>query len=290
MARHTRRPKPRPAAAKPAPASAWGRVAEWYDNVTGDEGGEYHREVVHPGVVRLLGGDEVRGRKVLDVACGQGALCRLLHAKGASVVGTDAARELIDAAKQRGPSDVPYHVADARELADASWLEAGSFDAATCVLAVQNIHPIRPAFEGVAKALRPGGNFVVAMMHPAFRVPQSSAWGHEGEGDDAVQFRRVDHYLLPRKVQIFTNPGRRDGVYTWHYHRPISAYVKALRQAGLLVDAMEEWPGHKQSEPGPRAAAENAARREFPLFLAIRAVKVEPLEPAPVGQARARGE
>jgi hypothetical protein len=40
-----------------------------------------------------------------------------------------------------------------------------------------------------------------------------------------------------------------------------------------LVDAMEEWPSHKQSTSGPRAAAENVARREIPMFLAIRALK-----------------
>ena len=138
------------------------------------------------------------------------------------------------------------------------------------MLAAQNFNPIRPAFEGVAKALKDGGRFVLVTMHPAFRVPQASSWGW----DEAVQYRRVDHYLLPRKVPIQTHPGvDGDDSYTWHYHRPLSAYVKALRQAGLLVDAMEEWTGHKQSESGPRAAAENTARKEFPLFLAIRAVK-----------------
>ena len=285
MARHRRRPHERPAAAQvgkvaPAPASAWNRVAEWYDAAVGDEGSEYQREVVHPGVLRLLGGaDDLGGRRVLDVACGQGVLCRLLHAKGATVAGTDAAAPLLASARQRGPEQIAYHFADVTSLAAADWLEPAAFDAATCVLAVQNFNPIRPAFEGVAKALKPGGRFVLVTMHPAFRVPQASSWGW----DDAVQYRRVDHYLLPRKVPIQTHPGvAGDDSYTWHFHRPLSAYVKALRQAGLLVDAMEEWAGHKQSEPGPRAAAENTARKEFPLFLAIRAVKAA----APADESR----
>ena len=280
MARHHRRPRERPASAKAenatTPASSWGRVAEWYDQSVGDEGGEYHRAVVHPGVLRLLGGaDDLGGLRVLDVACGQGVLCRLLHAKGATAVGTDAAAPLLAAARQRGPAEIDYRLADARELASADWLDAGGFDAATCVLAAQNLNPIRPAFDGVARALAPGGRFVLVTMHPAFRVPQASAWGWDDTGDKTVQYRRVDHYLLPRKVPIQTHPGvDGDDSYTWHFHRPMSAYVKALRQAGLLVDAMEEWAGHKESEPGPRAAAENTARKEFPMFLAIRAVKV----------------
>jgi hypothetical protein len=37
---------------------------------------------------------------------------------------------------------------------------------------------------------------------------------------------------------------------------------------------MEEWPSHKTSTSGPRAAAENTARKEIPMFMAIRAVRV----------------
>jgi hypothetical protein len=77
---------------------------------------------------------------------------------------------------------------------------------------------------------------------------------------------------LPRKIPIFAHPGK-SHEYTWTFHKPIEQYVKALRNAGLLIDAIEEWPSHKTSTSGPRAAAENVARKEIPMFLAIRAVK-----------------
>ena len=249
-----------------SPRTEWsGDVAEWYDRLVGDEGSEYHRHVVHPGVLRLLAPDS--GEPVVDIACGQGALARLLHERGAEVTGVDAAADLVRAARQRGPEDVRYHVGDAREL---GFLPAGAFAAAACVLAIQNIHPIQPVFEGVRRLLRPGGRFVLAMMHPCFRGPKETRWGW----DEGVQFRRVDRYLLPRKSPIVTHPGKTPDVYTWTFHRPIGAYVKALRNAGLLLDALEEWPSHKTSEPGPRAAAENTARKEIPMFLALRAVKI----------------
>ena len=136
---------------------------------------------------------------------------------------------------------------------------------------------IQPVFEGVSRALAPGGKFVVVMMHPCFRGPKYTFWGWDEE--KAVQYRRVDRYLLPRKEPIVTHPGLKDGSYTWSFHRPIGYYVKALRQAGLLVDAMEEWTSHKVSGPGPRAGAENAARNERPMFLAVRAVRPAEAKP-----------
>src|SRR5436190_803054 len=83
-------------------ATDWGEVANWYDQLVGEAGSEYHREVVLPGVIRLL--QPQRRQKIIDLACGQGVLCRLLHSKGAEVTGIDAAESLIRVARERGPA------------------------------------------------------------------------------------------------------------------------------------------------------------------------------------------
>jgi ubiquinone/menaquinone biosynthesis C-methylase UbiE len=252
----------------------WHGVHEWYDRLVGDAGSEFHQQVVIPGVMRLLA---PRPREtIIDIACGQGVLCRALAERGVEMTGVDAAPSLIRAARERGPASIRYHVGDARELAV---FPPDHFDAAACVLAIQNIHPIQPVCEGVARLLKPSGKFVIVMMHPAFRGPKETSWGWDQAAN--VQFRRVDRYLLPRKTPITTHPGSAPDVYTWSFHKPLEAYVKALRNAELLIDALEEWASHKTSEAGPRAAAENAARKEIPMFLALRAVKVpKPLDRA----------
>ncbi len=303
-----RQPGPRPVAGhvrEPLkPATHWDPVADWYDQLVGDQGSEYHQQVVHPGVLRLL--KPSLAERILDLSCGQGVLCRLLRQRGAVVVGVDASAKLIEAARMRqaeeeveqgagsrepfpveftrqgGSSQLPqaaspksppplqYLLGDARQLRQVKGLGGGTFDAVTHVLAIQNIDPIEPVFEGVSWLLRPGGRLVMVMMHPAFRSPQHTSWGFEGHD---FQYRRIDRYLLPRKHPIVSHPGHKDSGHTWTFHRPLQSYVHALSKAGLLVDAIEEWPSHKESQPGPRASAENAARREIPLFMAIRAVK-----------------
>lgn len=257
-----------------SPTGGWDDAAEWYDRLVGDEGSEYHRHVVFPRTLKLL--SPRVGQRVLDVACGQGALCRLLHHHGVIATGIDASEKLIKAARRRNASlesagaHAPprYFAADARRPV---CLEGMRFDAAACILAIQNIDGPAEVFRAVAGLLVAGGRFVMVMMHPCFRSPRYSSWGWDEAAH--VQYRRVERYLGLRKEPIFTHPGRRTGQYTWTYHRPLQWYFRALREAGLLVDALEEWPGHKQSTSGPRAAAENVARREIPLFAAIRAVK-----------------
>jgi len=251
---------------KKSPPTEWGRVAQWYDDLVGDEGTEFQRELIFPGVLRMLA--LKAGEKVLDLACGQGAFCRLLAEKGAKVIGVDAAVELIRLARERSDEAIQYFVGDARKL---DFLPGGQFSAVTCILAIQNIDKVPPVFESVARVLAPGGRIALVMMHPCFRGPKYAKWGWDEQ--EGVQFRRVDRYLLPRKEPIVTHPGQKTGEYTWTFHRPMQFYIRTLRNAGLLTEAMEEWASHKKSTSGPRAAAENLARTEIPMFLALRAIK-----------------
>ncbi|MFW9982299.1 MAG: class I SAM-dependent methyltransferase, partial [Candidatus Thorarchaeota archaeon] len=68
------------------PAS-WDEVAEDYDRTVGETGDSYHRTCVNPVIFEILG--NVNGLSILDVACGQGYLSRILARNGAKVVGVD---------------------------------------------------------------------------------------------------------------------------------------------------------------------------------------------------------
>jgi ubiquinone/menaquinone biosynthesis C-methylase UbiE len=261
-----RSPGPSKKSILPNRPTDWGDVAPWYDQLVGETGSEYHRHVVIPGVLRLLAPSA--GQSMIDVACGQGVLCRALQQKSVEMTGVDAAAKLIESARQRGPGEIHYHVGDARDL---SFLPENRFDAAACVLAIQNIHPLAPVFQSVARILKPAGRFAIVIMHPCFRGTKETSWGWDEPAK--IQYRRVDRYLLPRKSPIVTHPGSQPDQFTWSFHYPLEAYIKAFRNSGLLVDAIEEWPSHKTSTSGPRAAAENTARKEIPMFMAIRALK-----------------
>lgn len=251
--------------------TSWEKVAAWYDTLIDESRSDHYRDVILPGTLRLLGAKP--GERILDVACGQGVLCRRLGALGIESLGIDSAASLVEVARQRARREAPtkspeFRVGDARDLPR---LAGGPFDAATCIMALMNIDPLEPVIRGVARLLRPGGGFVGVILHPAFRAPQQSAWGWDGPR----QYRRVDGYLSTGQAPITMNPGAAahgsEPVTTWTFHRPLQAYIRMLADAGFVVESLEEWPSSRTSEPGPRAKEENRARREIPLFLAFRA-------------------
>jgi len=263
----------------PPDDTSWDHVANWYDQLLTERRSDHYDQVIIPGTVRLIA--PTPHDRILDLACGQGVVTRALAAaaKGAELLGLDSAEALIDAARAHAAADpnsagADFRVADVRALRTYP-LQPASFDGVSCVMSLSNFDPLEPVLADVAHLLKPGGRFVAVISHPGFRIPGQTAWGWDAQA--RRQYRRIDSYLSPTKHAIEMNPGQAasgaPSVKTWTFHRPLSAYINALAAAGLRVDRLEEWSGQRVSQPGPRADEENRARREIPLFVAIRAVK-----------------
>lgn len=240
--------------------TSWGSVANWYEeHLRGDD--TYHAKVIAPNLMRIL--EPRQGMQVLDLACGEGYFARLMHKSGADVIGADIAKELIAKARKSEPG-IEFHATPADKL---NFAPDGSFDSIVCVLALQNMQELVPVFKECARVLRPEGRFIFVLNHPAFRIPKRTSWGWDEE--KKIQYRRVDGYLSSSRSQIEMAPGSDPSATTWSFHRSLQDHMKPLASAGFVVTRIEEWISHKQSEKGPRSDAEDAARKEFPLFMMI---------------------
>jgi len=251
---------------KSASGTSWEAVSDWYGGHL-KKTGTFQEDIVFPGALRLLA-PKSSGR-YLDIACGEGSFARLL-AKGRNVeiFGVDAAPSLIAQAKRQVPSG-KFETMDAAEIGTA--LPASSIDGAVCILAIQNIEKFEDVIAGAGKLLKSGAPFVIVMNHPSFRQPRQSGWGWDEQRK--LQYRRVDKYLSSYNAPIQAHPGADAKVVTWSYHRPLSAYAAALAKSGFVIGDIEEWVSHRVSDSGPKARAENAARVEIPMFMAIKAIK-----------------
>lgn len=249
--------------------TSWEQVATWYDGWVGDLGSTYHRELAIPAVMELL--QPLPGEEILDVGGGQGVLAPYLAEAGSSVTVVDASGRLIAAARRRHQRlrGARFVVGDARRLPAVAALDAGSFDAATFLLSIQDMDALDEVVRGVDWALKPAARVVILMTHPAFRQPRHSGWGH----DEArkLTYRRIDAYLGEMAVPMKSLGG---GPPTRSFHRPISAYVNALAHSAFLTDAMLEIPDlPPDRRPGRAGRGDARASAEIPLFLALRAVR-----------------
>ncbi len=248
----------------------WDGVAGWYDKLVGADGSDYHQHVILPAVMRML--DISPGQKVIDVCCGQGVLVRHLLAAGAGqVLGVDASGKLIAAARHRYDRERNAEFLRADACAEGTWAD-GSHDAAACVMAVHDVPDASGLMSNIARSLKPGGRVVIVMMHPCFRIPQQSHWGWDG--DQKVQFRRLDKYGKALEIGIQTRPGLGTDEGTVFYHRPLADLISAMGKAGLGITGCEELFSHRRSQVGPFSKAEHRAAEEFPLFLGLVARRI----------------
>ncbi len=252
--------------------TSWGAVASWYDDLLKKDG-SYQADVVLPSVLRLL--EIKKGETVLDLASGQGFFARHYRDLGAKVIASDISHELIDIARKtdlatgKDKEPIKYFIEPSNNL---NFLPDGSVDKISIVLALQNIEDVAGTFAECARVLKPGGKFVFVLNHPAFRIPKESSWGFDEK--EEVQYRRVDKYLSDYRVAIKMHPGEKDSDFTVSFHRPIQYYFKMLRNSGFSVNNLEELISNKKSQEGPRQRAEDKARKEIPIFMAIEAVKL----------------
>lgn len=209
------------------------------------EYGFHNAHLDRPACLELLG--DVRGKTVLDAACGPGLYAEELHRRGARLIGCDQSPRMVELAQLRVPqADIRLHDL-ARPL---TWLDDESVDLVLFALALEYLDDRVSALRELRRVLRPGGALVLSRLHP------TGDWLRHG-GD----------YFAPRVIEETWSRG-------WqlrYWLAPLQTTCEELFEAGFLIERLVE--------PRPQPAAEvldpetyQELMREPRGFLALRVV------------------
>lgn len=198
----------------------------WQDGFTDGADPEYEEQIL-PIAANLLAGYD----RILDVGTGEGQVARLAVAQGSStVVGIDPTANQVVEALRRGGGP-----AYARAGADALPFPAESFDAVVACLVFEHIEAVDAAIDEVARVLRPGGRFAFFLNHPLLQTP-NSGWIDDHMVDPPEQYWRIGPYLIEDES---VEEVEKD-VFIPFIHRPMSRYVNAMAESGLVLRRMME--------------------------------------------------
>lgn len=147
-----------------------------YDPIAKDyarsQNGRQNREYAHePTFFKVLG--DVKGKSVVDFACGDGILTRKVFEKGAkSVVGVDESSEIVNLARATSPKEIKYLVGKVSHLG-----KIGEFDLVTggyLFHYADTISELEGMFRDAYVNLKDGGRLVAINNHPG--NPITSNW------------------------------------------------------------------------------------------------------------------
>jgi SAM-dependent methyltransferase len=205
----------------------WETNAGWWQSGFTEGADPEYVEQILPMAAEALAG----ARTVLDVGTGEGQIARLALTKGAThVVGVDPTEAQIVEAHRRGGGPA-YLRAGAASLPFAR----RSFDAVIACLVFEHITDVDDAIGEVARVLVPGGRFALFLNHPLLQTP-NSGWIDDQVLDPPEQYWRIGPYL----VEDTTIEEVEKDVFIPFIHRPLSRYLNALSDAGLVLRRMEE--------------------------------------------------
>lgn len=209
----------------------------------------YNAHYDRPAVLAAVG--EVRGRRVLDAACGPGFHTAALLAAGAEVVGFDASQVMVDLARRRIGDQTRIDLA---RLDEPLPYPDAAFDLGVCALAIHYAEDQPATFAELHRVLCPGGALVVSTQHP------TADWLRSG----GSYFDRV------LETDIWGGPSGDHRVRFWR--EPLSDLCAAATGAGFVIDLLvEPRPAESMRTPFPEDYAK--LNRE-PGFLVLRLRKM----------------
>jgi len=207
----------------------WNQYAERY-TANYDEQGDIHRVVLlNPTIFSLL--EEIDGKQVLDAGCGEGYLSRLLMKEGARVTAVDYSHKMLDIAKERTHQQKAIQFLQGN-CEDLTFLANEQFDCIVSNMVLQDLEDYQAAIREMYRLLKPSSTFIFSILHPCFVTP-NSGWIRHEQLDQ--QYWKVQRYFY-------------EGVYQQLdaeppivlYHRTLSSYVQAIRQAGFTIENIVE--------------------------------------------------
>jgi len=207
----------------------WSDAAEsWVEFVR--KGKDYYRDGLNnPATFKLIG--DVKGKRVLDLACGEGYNTRILATKGARVTGADFSEKMIELARREEAKvkhGIRYYVLDASNLKEFS---SGHFDIVTCFMSLQDIKNYKKAISEVSRVLRNQGRFIFSIPHPCFETITVN----EKRISAGKRYFGAVKYPIQWDMERLERPFR-----TTSFHRTLTDYFDALFKSRLFVSRLVE--------------------------------------------------
>ena len=172
-----------------------------------------------PNTLKLL--SEVKGKRILDAACGPGKYAEILLGRGAIVTGFDSSPKMVKLAKERNKGNGEFFLHDLSE--PMKIIEDESHDTVICALAMHYLENWNPTLKEFCRVLKPGGSLVISIEHPFFEY---------------LYFKSKKYFKVEAVQATWSGFGKRIKMHS--YRRPLIECIQPITNNGFYLDQLIE--------------------------------------------------
>ena len=169
-------------------------------------GWNYYPEIFGEQLLQWLKSHNTAPKTAMDLACGTGILCQILHREGIAASGMDFSSGMIDIARTSSP-EIHYDVADM-----ITYRPEKEFDLVTCtgdaINHIGKLTDVEQIFRNVYAYTAPGGHFIFDILN---ENEVSTSEPFEMDFDDRIrvwfQMTRPGENQVNLKIRVFEDGG-----------------------------------------------------------------------------------
>jgi ubiquinone/menaquinone biosynthesis C-methylase UbiE len=217
---------------------------------------------------------DIKGKKVLDVGCGEGNNTRTFAKKGANIVGVDLSKKMLQIAQdeeEKKPLGIKYYHAS---WSDLSLFNNESFALVLSTMAFMDGPGYEEALQEFYRVLKPEGELFFSILHPCFCTP-----GHSSLKDEhgVCTHKVVSNYFKEGPWEftwtLSKEADQSDALSftSMSYHRTLSTYINSLLKVGFALKEIQE--PRSSAKACERNSRLKSARDVVAPFLFVRAKK-----------------
>jgi len=234
---------------------AWNTMGdEWFEMA---QTGESRNCFIMPNMLKFIG--DVKGKKILDLGCGEGGYSRELAKRGAQMVSVDCSQKAIEYAVRLANKEklhIEHLVRNSNDLFD---IESEQFDIVLCSMMLMDCEDFEGTLREVVRVLKPNGRLFASVLHPCFDGNHDIGIGRQGIGIDRQVV--VMNYFEPKEWEAPLWGGTIPVIWR---HRTMEEYVKAFIKVGLTIVDLNE---PRASDEQAKISVAMAWLQKIPLYL-----------------------
>lgn len=213
----------RPPSASDQISRSWDANADSWTRLIRGDGIESRRLATDAAILDAVSSRSPR--KVLDVGCGEGWLCRALEERGIRCVGVDGSAALVEAGRAAGGGEF-HHLSYEDIAARPERLGRASYDSIVCNFALL-AEELEPLLRSLGTLLTVEGRLLIQTVHP---------WSARGDGP----------YVSGWRVERFDSfNGEFKEPMPW-YFRTLGSWARELHRSGFGIEELLE-PTHPRT-------------------------------------------